>query len=140
MKAASMSEAARPRGATSPISNIRRSAAKTDVSRSKLASLARPPSTSWAAASAPGMRSISRSPACRTLPNGFLAFKDVKVDTDRDGFYIRHVRIATTNTLSKEFKYSLASDAKRLMEQQDPAEPYKRKLLRFDVSAIPGVG
>lgn len=68
--------------------------------------------------------------------NGFLAFKDVVVQTDRDGFYIRHVRVALSNTLSKDFKYSLASDAKRLMEQQDPGQPYKRRLLHFDVSAI----
>ena len=68
--------------------------------------------------------------------NGNIAFKDVAIETDRDGFYIRRVKVVLRETLSKEFKYSLANDAKRLMEQQDPGQPYQRKLVRFDVSAI----
>lgn len=68
--------------------------------------------------------------------NGNIAFKDVAIETDRDGFYIRRVKVVLRETLSKEFKYSLANDAKRLMEQQDPGQPYQRKLIRFDVSAI----
>jgi hypothetical protein len=46
------------------------------------------------------------------------------------------VRAALRDTLSKEFKYSVAADAKRLMEQQDPGQPYQRKLVRFEVSGI----
>jgi hypothetical protein len=72
--------------------------------------------------------------------NGNLAFKDIGIETDRDGFYIRRVKLALRATLTKEFKYSIAADAKRLMEQQDPGEPYKRKLVRFDVSAIQVAG
>ena len=68
--------------------------------------------------------------------NGNIAFKDVAVETSRDGFYIRRVKLALRETLAKEFTYSLASDAKRLMEQQDPGQPYQRKLVRFDVSGI----
>ena len=68
--------------------------------------------------------------------NGKIAFKDVGIETNRDGFYIRRVRMALRDTLAKEFNYSLAADAKRLMEQQDPGQPYQRKLQRFDVSAI----
>ena len=67
---------------------------------------------------------------------GNIAFKDVVIETDRDGFYIRRVKLALRDTLSKEFKYSLAGDAKRLMEQQDPGQPYQRKLLKFEVSSI----
>jgi len=68
--------------------------------------------------------------------NGNVAFKDVGIETNRDGFYIRRVKLALRDTLSKEFKYSMAADAKRLMEQQDPGQPYQRKLVRFDVSSI----
>jgi hypothetical protein len=67
---------------------------------------------------------------------GNVAFKDIVIDTDRDGFYIRRVRAALKDTLAKDFKYNLASDARRLMEQQDPGQPYQRKLRRFDVSQI----
>ena len=67
---------------------------------------------------------------------GNVAFKEIGIETNRDGFYIRRVIAALRDTLSKEFKYSIASDAKRLMEQQDPGQPYQRKLVRFDVSSI----
>lgn len=72
--------------------------------------------------------------------NGNVAFKDIAIETSRDGFYIRRVRIALLDTLSKEFKYSIAADAKRLMEQQDPGQPYSRKLMKFDVSSIQVAG
>lgn len=68
--------------------------------------------------------------------SGNIAFKDILIETDRDGFYIRRVRAALRDTLSKEFKYNLATDAKRLMEQQDPGQPYQRKLVTFDVVSI----
>ena len=68
--------------------------------------------------------------------SGNVAFKDISVETDRDGFYIRRVRAALRDTLSKEFKYNLGTDAKRLMEQQDPGQPYQRKLVKFDVVSI----
>jgi hypothetical protein len=67
---------------------------------------------------------------------GNVAFKDVYIDTGKDGFYVRRVRAALRETLSKEFKYNITSDAKRLMEQQDPGQPYQRKLIRLDVSSI----
>ena len=67
---------------------------------------------------------------------GNVAFKEIAIETSSDGFYIRRVRAALQDTLSKEFKYSLAADAKRLMEQQDPGQPYQRKLVKFDVSFI----
>ena len=68
--------------------------------------------------------------------DGNVAFKDVAIATSRDGFYIRRVKVALRDTLSKEFKYNIATDAKRLMEQPDPGQPYQRKLMRFDVSSI----
>ncbi len=68
--------------------------------------------------------------------NGNIAFKDVGIETSRDGFYVRRVKVALRETLSKEFKYSLAGDAKRLMEQQDPGQPYQRKLVKFEVATI----
>ena len=68
--------------------------------------------------------------------NGNIAFKEIAIETNRDGFYIRRVKLALRDTLSKELKYSLAADARRLMEQPDPGQPYQRKLARFDVFAI----
>ena len=67
---------------------------------------------------------------------GNVSFKDVSIETNKDGFYIRRVKLALKDTLSKEFKYNVSSDAKRLMEQQDPGQPYQRKLIRFEVASI----
>lgn len=68
--------------------------------------------------------------------NGNVGFKDIEIQTDKDGFYVRRVRAALRDTLAKEFKYNITADAKRLIEQPDPGQPYQRKLVRFDVSSI----
>jgi hypothetical protein len=70
---------------------------------------------------------------------GRVAFKDVSVQTNRDSFYIRRVRQALMQTLSKQFDYNLQNDAKRLLEQQAPdpnASAFKREMIKFDVTQI----
>jgi hypothetical protein len=39
-------------------------------------------------------------------------------------------------TLSRQFDYNIQDDAKRLLEQQDPGAPFKREMIRFDVTQI----
>lgn len=67
---------------------------------------------------------------------GRVAFKDISVQTDRDSFYIRRVRQALMQTLSRQFDYDIRDDAKKLLEQQDPNAPFRRELIRFDVTQI----
>ncbi len=68
---------------------------------------------------------------------GRIAFKDISVETDRDGFYIRRVRQALVQSLSKQFDYQIQNDAKKLLEQQTEPNPlFKRQLIKFDVTQI----
>ncbi len=68
---------------------------------------------------------------------GRIAFKDIEVTTDRDGFYIRRVRQALIQSLSKQFDYKIQDDARKLLEQQSEPNPmYKRQMAKFDVTRI----
>ena len=68
---------------------------------------------------------------------GRMSFKDISVETDRDGFYIRRVRQVLAQSLSKQFDYKIQEDAKKLLEQQsDLNSLYKRQLVKFDVTQI----
>lgn len=68
---------------------------------------------------------------------GALALQDVRVDTPgRDGFYIRKVREAMASSLARSFKYNVASDARRILEEPKPNSPFRQELRRFDVREI----
>jgi hypothetical protein len=45
--------------------------------------------------------------------NGAIRFKEVVVDSKKDGFYIRRVRAALASTLRNQFGYKVAEDARR---------------------------
>lgn len=69
--------------------------------------------------------------------NGFLALQDVRVDSPgRDTFYTRRVRMAMADSLSKQFKYDVAAEAKRTLEEAKPNTPVRQELRRFDVKEI----
>jgi hypothetical protein len=69
--------------------------------------------------------------------DGWLALHEVHVDSPgRDGFYIRRVRSVMADSLAKNFKYDVASDAKRILEQPKPNSPSRQELHRFDVREI----
>lgn len=69
--------------------------------------------------------------------DGALALREVRVDSPgRDGFYIRRVRATMTDSLSKQFKYNLGSDAKRILEEAKPNSPLRQELRHFDVREI----
>lgn len=67
--------------------------------------------------------------------DGSLALRDVRVDAPgRDSFYVRRVRAGMADSLSKRFKYPIATEAKRVLEESKP--PVRRELRRFDVREI----
>jgi hypothetical protein len=77
---------------------------------------------------------ISASPS---YTGGMLALRDVKVESPgRDSFCIRRVRAAMSDSLAKNFQYSLARDAKRMFEEQRPGAVYRQQLQRFEVREI----
>jgi hypothetical protein len=68
---------------------------------------------------------------------GLIGFRDVGVDSlGRDGFYIRRVRAAMTQSLSRDFQYHLFEDAKRTLEQKVTNAPYVQNLKGFQVPQL----
>jgi hypothetical protein len=68
--------------------------------------------------------------------DGAVALRDVVVDSPgRNSFYIRRVRAALADSLSKKFAYNVTADAKRILEQKrDPL--YSQELRKFNITGI----
>lgn len=62
---------------------------------------------------------VTASPIVR---NGAIAFKDVKVTATRDSYYIRRVRAALSDSISRDFKIEVKDQARRLLEQTPPRQ------------------
>jgi hypothetical protein len=68
--------------------------------------------------------------------DGMIALRDVKVESPgREGYYIRRVRAAIGDSLSRQFAYNVAADAKRILEMKRDSL-YDQELRRFTVTAI----
>jgi hypothetical protein len=87
---------------------------------------------------------ITGSPAVR---NGTIVLRDVNVSTPRDSYYIRRVRAALLQSISKDFKIEVHDQARRLLEARDDAgaesvpketrEPlYKQELATFELGEV----
>jgi hypothetical protein len=77
--------------------------------------------------------------------NGAIVLRDVSVTTPRDSYYIRRVRAALVQSISKDFKIEVRDQARRLLEQQNEPSPdaappkaplYKQELAGFDLGEI----
>lgn len=69
--------------------------------------------------------------------NGSIGFKDVTaVPENKSGFYAGRVSASMGSSLSREFRYSLATEAKRALEDPGAQPGYPRQLQRFDVPEI----
>jgi hypothetical protein len=83
--------------------------------------------------------------------NGGIVLRDVSISTPRDSYYIRRVRSALVQSISKDFKIEVRDQARQLLEQQgevvsgadrttSPAVPkdavYKQELAAFDLGDI----
>ena len=65
---------------------------------------------------------------------GAIRFKDVLVESKRDGFYIRRVRAALTSTLRNQFAYKVTDDARKILEEK--RGNYSQELKGFQVSSV----
>ena len=66
--------------------------------------------------------------------DGAIRFKDVLVESKKDGFYIRRVRAALTETLRSQFAYKVAADARKILEEK--RGNYSQELKGFRVSSV----
>ncbi len=74
--------------------------------------------------------------ACPVPRSGGIGFKDVKVTTAKDSYYIRRVRAALTHSFSKDFKIEVRDQARSLLEQSRDDSTYKQELAAFDLGDI----
>jgi hypothetical protein len=76
---------------------------------------------------------IAAAPAVRS---GALGFKDVKVTTTKDSYYIRRVRSALMQAFAKDVKIDMQDQAHKIVEQTREGAPYKAELASFDLTGV----
>jgi hypothetical protein len=77
---------------------------------------------------------ISARPEYR---NEGIGFADVKVQgAKKNSFYIRRVCAAMSASLARDFKYPLAAEARRILEDTSTTPAYPRELGKFKVNGI----
>jgi hypothetical protein len=80
--------------------------------------------------------------AAPSARNGAIVLRDISVTTPRDSYYIRRVRAALAQSISKDFKIEVKEQAKKLLESQEPVHlpasdaTYKQELAAFDLSEV----
>jgi len=123
-------------GAASPFLKTRRSRASARASISRRASAAAAARNFFGRCVGLGDSFTLSIAAVPYYRNGAIALRDVKVDSPgRDGLYIRRVRAAIADSLTRQFAYNVSADAKRILEQKlDPL--YNQELRRFNVTGI----
>jgi hypothetical protein len=77
--------------------------------------------------------SIAATPVVR---NGAMGFKDVKVSTTKDSYYIRRVRLALTRSFDKDVKIEVKDQARKILEQTREGESYKAEMASFDLTQV----
>lgn len=77
--------------------------------------------------------SIAATPVVR---NGAMGFKDVKVSTTKDSYYIRRVRTALTQSFSKDVKIEVKDQARKILEQTRDGATYKAEMASFDLTEV----
>jgi hypothetical protein len=77
--------------------------------------------------------SIAAVPVVR---NGAMGFKDVKVSTTKDSYYIRRVRSALTQSFAKDVKIEVKDQARKILEQTREGASYKVELASFELTEV----
>ena len=65
-----------------------------------------------------------------------LGFKDVKVSTTKDSFYIRRVKAALMQAFAKDVKIEVKDQARKIVEQTREGASYKVELASFDLTGV----
>jgi hypothetical protein len=76
---------------------------------------------------------ITATPLVR---NGAIGFKDVKVATTKDSFYIRRVKAALMQAFAKDVKIEVKDQARKILEQSRDGASYKVELASFDLTEV----
>jgi hypothetical protein len=74
--------------------------------------------------------------AAPVVRNGAMGFKDVRVTTTKDSYYIRRVRAALTQSFAKDVKIEVKDQARKILEQTHEGAPYKAEMASFDLTEV----
>jgi hypothetical protein len=72
--------------------------------------------------------------AAPVVRNGAIGFKDVRVTTTKDSYYIRRVRSALTGSFAKDVKIDVKDQARKILEQQREGASYKADMASFNLT------
>jgi hypothetical protein len=67
---------------------------------------------------------------------GAMGFKDVKVTTTKDSYYIRRVRAALTQSFAKDVKIDVKDQARKILEQTREGASYKAEMASFNLTDV----
>jgi hypothetical protein len=74
--------------------------------------------------------------AAPVVRNGAIGFKDVKVTTTKDSYYIRRVRAALTQSFDKDVKIDVKAQARKILEQTREGASYKAEMASFNLTEV----
>jgi hypothetical protein len=74
--------------------------------------------------------------AAPVVRNGAMGFKDVKVTTTKESYYIRRVRAALIQAFDKDVKIEVKDQARKILEQTREGASYKAELAAFDLTEV----
>jgi hypothetical protein len=74
--------------------------------------------------------------AAPVVRNGAMGFKDVKVTTTRDSYYIRRVRDALKQSFAKDVKIDVKDQARKILEQAREGASYKAEMASFNLTEL----
>ena len=74
--------------------------------------------------------------AAPVVRSGAMGFKDVKVSTTKDSYYIRRVRAALTQSFAKDVKIEVKDQARKILEQAREGASYKAEMASFDLTQV----
>lgn len=72
--------------------------------------------------------------AAPVVRDGAMGFKDVKVSTAKDSYYIRRVRAALTQSFAKVVKIDVKDQARKILEQTREGASYRAEMASFDLT------
>lgn len=68
--------------------------------------------------------------------SGAMGFKDVKVTTTKDSYYIRRVKEALMQAFAKDVKIEVKDHARKILEQARDGASYRAELASFELTEV----
>ena len=74
--------------------------------------------------------------AAPVVRSGAMGFKDVKVTTTKDSYYIRRVKAALMQAFAKDVKIEVKDEARKIVEQTREGASFKPELASFELTEV----